>query len=199
MREQIPQILNLVQSSLRGAKSDALEISSLSAKSTIRQVSEVFSVTALGRSTPHTMECHVSEDASIHISLVDLQTILMNLLNNAAEATRDYLDELMGSTQKLEQLADIDEIMQQPLIQLKCKTDDKCLIITVENIGKPIPDQIGDRIFERDFTTKASGNGIGLHDVSHFVSEAKGRIHYENGQQSVTFKVSLPLKYQTDC
>ncbi len=197
MNGQIQKILNLMESSLLGARSDAPEASPLPVKSTISQISEVFDVTTLGRSAPHILECNIPENTTILMSLVNLQTILLNLLNNAAEAAKKYVDELHGSVRQLEHFTDLDHILDQPLIILSCDSSNDSLTISVKNTGKPIPEDVTHHLFERNFTTKPDGNGLGLNDVYQLVTEAGGSVHHENSPRSVTFKVILPLRKHT--
>lgn len=60
--------------------------------------------------------------------------------------------------------------------------------------GRGIPDELGDRLFQPNFTTKSSGMGMGLAIAKSIIENAGGNISYETelGKGS-TFVVELPL------
>jgi nitrogen fixation/metabolism regulation signal transduction histidine kinase len=87
-----------------------------------------------------------------------------------------------------------------------CKDDKVCkidvaekrvgdkLLITIKDNGEGIPEEIQERIFIPNFTTKSSGTGLGLAMCKGIVEQAKGRIWFEtkHGEGSV-FYLELPL------
>lgn len=52
-------------------------------------------------------------------------------------------------------------------------------IITIKDNGDGIPDHLKERIFEKNFTTKSTGMGLGLPMVKSIVEEYGGTIHFE--------------------
>jgi two-component system NtrC family sensor kinase len=68
--------------------------------------------------------------------------------------------------------------------------------VTVRDNGKGFSSEVGPRIFERGFTSKANGqsNGLGLHWCANAVSSMGGRIFAESpGQgEGAEFHVLLP-------
>lgn len=52
-------------------------------------------------------------------------------------------------------------------------------IITIKDNGDGIPDNLKERIFEKNFTTKSTGMGLGLPMVKSIVEEYGGTIHFE--------------------
>ena len=69
----------------------------------------------------------------------------------------------------------------------------KRIIITVEDNGTGIPEDLYDRIFEPNFTSKTSGTGLGLTMVRKMVEDYKGEISIKSelGKGS-TFTIFLP-------
>lgn len=67
-------------------------------------------------------------------------------------------------------------------------------LISIKDNGKGIPEDIRDKLFQPNFTTKSSGMGLGLAIVRNIVFTAGGRIYFdtEPGKGS-TFYVELPL------
>ena len=67
-------------------------------------------------------------------------------------------------------------------------------IVEVRDNGSGIPEDVRDRIFEPNFTTKTSGMGLGLAMVKKMVEQAVGTVRFEPSQNyGTTFVVTLPL------
>ena len=54
------------------------------------------------------------------------------------------------------------------------------LLITVKDTGPGIPDDIQKKIFERGFSTKGSGRGVGLSHTRQLVESLGGKISVES-------------------
>lgn len=66
------------------------------------------------------------------------------------------------------------------------------LLITVKDSGRGIPEEIGDKIFERGFSTKGTGRGIGLFHTKQLVESMGGQISYESQEgRGTCFMVRL--------
>jgi len=66
--------------------------------------------------------------------------------------------------------------------------------VYVKDNGEGIPRDVGERLFEPNFTTKSSGMGMGLAIVKKIVEDAGGRVWYEsNEKEGTTFVVELFL------
>jgi signal transduction histidine kinase len=87
-----------------------------------------------------------------------------------------------------------------------CTSADKCVItiteertedqavIQVKDNGEGIPEEMQDRIFTPNFTTKSSGTGLGLAMSKSIVEQAGGQIWFETERgKGTTFFVQLPL------
>ena len=60
--------------------------------------------------------------------------------------------------------------------------------------GKGIPEDIREKLFTPNFTTKSSGMGLGLAIVKNIIESSGGKIWFETEINSgTTFYVSLPL------
>ncbi len=67
-------------------------------------------------------------------------------------------------------------------------------LVTVNDNGKGIPDEIKDRLFQPNFTTKSAGMGMGLAISYNVVRSMGGRIWYETRiGEGTTFFVEFPL------
>jgi len=66
--------------------------------------------------------------------------------------------------------------------------------VKVMDNGAGIPEELGDKLFMPNFTTKSSGMGMGLAIVKNIIEDAKGTIRYETTiDQGTTFIIELPL------
>ena len=65
--------------------------------------------------------------------------------------------------------------------------------LRVENDGLPIPPEIGPRLFEPFFTTRAAGSGLGLAVVKKVMDELHGRVALEPRQTGACFVATLPV------
>jgi signal transduction histidine kinase len=66
--------------------------------------------------------------------------------------------------------------------------------IRIQDSGRGIPAEYLDRVFDRYFTTKATGTGLGLSVVERIIKAHNGRIEVNSkvGQGS-TFIINLPV------
>ena len=82
-------------------------------------------------------------------------------------------------------------------ISIRLDTSEINAIVRVTDNGKGIPAELGDRLFQPNFTTKSSGMGMGLAIVKNIIEHAGGTIRYETVTgEGTTFIVELPL-YKT--
>lgn len=80
------------------------------------------------------------------------------------------------------------------LISIDLLTTDEKVIIQVSDNGEGIPEELGDKLFIPNFTTKSSGMGLGLAIVKNIVEDASGTIRYETKiGKGTTFIIELPL------
>jgi signal transduction histidine kinase len=103
----------------------------------------------------------------------ELNKLWTNLIENAIEATNGEGE-----------------------IRLGPQSDNSCVIVEIEDIGKGIPEDIQACIFDPFFTTKPLGLGTGLGiNVSHniVVQKHNGRIEAHSQPGNTRFEVRLPL------
>ena len=108
----------------------------------------------------------------IDIDKIYLSRIITNLVSNARQAADDS---------------------RENIINLDVEKRQKRIIISVEDNGIGISDELHTRIFEPNFTSKSSGMGLGLTMVRKMVEDYKGEISVKSelGKGS-TFTISLP-------
>ncbi|MGE8381817.1 MAG: ATP-binding protein, partial [Sphingobacterium sp.] len=72
---------------------------------------------------------------------------------------------------------------------------DKFVKIDVKDNGYGIPAAMKDKIFQINFTTKSSGNGLGLVLVKKTIEASNGQIYFETMEgEGTTFHILLPLQ-----
>jgi len=105
-------------------------------------------------------------------SRLQIRLVLLNLLINAAQASSSGAE-----------------------IELIAHVEGNALVIEVKDHGCGITNEIGGRIFNAHFTTKATGNGLGLFSCKQIVEQKHGgSISFFSSPLSGTiFKVVLPL------
>ncbi|MDB5007844.1 MAG: hypothetical protein JWP45_2237 [Mucilaginibacter sp.] len=95
-----------------------------------------------------------------------------NLLKNAIEATPA---ERMG------------------IIEINYLITSKNILLTLKDNGNGIPEELREKIFEPNFTTKSSGTGLGLAFVKNSIDNAGGKVWFETlVGEGTTFYFSLP-------
>jgi len=108
------------------------------------------------------------------IDVGQIQQVLLNLLNNAADAMEDT---------------------ENPHITLDCRYD-KALdqfVINVTDNGSGMGEEVSSRIFENHFTTKKVGHGIGLANTRKIIHNHGGEISVQSEEnKGTTFTVTLP-------
>ncbi len=119
-----------------------------------------------------------SEDITVVGNGNDLKQVLMNLIYNAIDALEE-------------------KGVEEPLIRVSVKYDDRKAFVVVKDNGGGIDEKIIDKIFEPYFTTKymARGTGLGLYMSKMIVeNRLKGKIDVRNTRQGAAFWLELPLK-----
>ena len=68
----------------------------------------------------------------------------------------------------------------------------------VENNGPAIPDSIRERLFERGFTTKRTGHGMGLAIVRELLEDCGGSVQLDSAEDHTIFRCRIPKKLPTE-
>lgn len=73
-------------------------------------------------------------------------------------------------------------------------SDEKEAKISIADNGSGVPEEMKDKIFQPNFTTKSTGMGLGLAMVKQILEQAGGSISFESRVgEGTTFFISLPL------
>jgi signal transduction histidine kinase len=115
----------------------------------------------------------------VHLNPTDLQTIVVNFINNAFESIIE-----MGTGGRVD------------IHVYSITTTD--FVVEVADSGKGIPLEEQLAIFAPFYTTKPQGMGVGLFWVQRLVNNMNGRIEIDspNGYGGATFRATLPLSVE---
>lgn len=117
------------------------------------------------------LELDLEDGALITIQKTALQQVLINLINNSADALQDV--EYSGQ------------------IRIFSRKDDKFVYIDVEDNGPGIPEPILQDVFSAFYTTKRNGTGIGLAICKQIVEKNAGAISYSSRAGKTVFTIVL--------
>ena len=116
-----------------------------------------------------------------------LQQVILNLCSNAAQAMQGQ-----GSVEVETTLRDLAEPRELTHGALK---PDRYVVVAVTDAGPGIDDTVLGNLFDPFFTTRATGNGLGLATVREIVREHSGAINVISQQgEGSRFEVWLPCE-----
>jgi PAS domain S-box-containing protein len=112
----------------------------------------------------------------------ELNQVFMNLIVNAAHATKDAVDQ---------------KLIEKGKITISTSHKDGKILITITDNGMGIPDKIKDKIYDPFFTTKDVGKGTGQGlAIAHkaIVERHGGKIRFETEENKGTiFYIEVPV------
>ena len=113
----------------------------------------------------------------VHADGEQLLGVFNNLINNAVQAIPRGLT---------------------GLIRISTSVKQNSVLVKIEDNGKGIPEEIREKMFVPNFTTKTSGMGLGLAIVKSTIESAGGKIWFETDTGTGTsFYIELPLASQS--
>ena len=116
--------------------------------------------------------------------------VFLNLVKNAAEATPSENGEILLSTS------------YQHGVRLAVPGSDSRLslplVVSVQDNGPGIPDDLRPHLFDAFVTTKTTGTGLGLALVAKIVNDHGGVIEVDSMPRRTVFKVMLPIAPDED-
>jgi signal transduction histidine kinase len=111
----------------------------------------------------------------IHCHPIQISQVLLNLIKNSTEAI---------------------ESLDEKWVELKAVWNEEKMqvIITVTDSGHGIPDAVRDKLFLKQFSTKApgKGTGLGLSISAKIINDHGGEVYIDDNAQNTTFVVLLP-------
>jgi nitrogen fixation/metabolism regulation signal transduction histidine kinase len=85
------------------------------------------------------------------------------------------------------------EIRREPdiIVILNAMYSEREVQISISDNGPGIPEELREKIFRPNFTTKSNGNGLGLAISKHIVEGSGGRIEFDTSDKGTTFYIYL--------
>ncbi len=121
---------------------------------------------------------------NIEMDVGQIQQVLMNLLNNGADATeeRALVEQKAGNKYKRELTIKANYV----------KASEK-IILEISDNGIGMTKETMKKLFSLHFTTKKNGHGLGLVNCQKIIEQHQGKIVPESKQgEGTTFSISLP-------
>lgn len=112
-----------------------------------------------------------------HVVPIQIEQVVLNLIMNAAEATREIM-------------------CGRKTVEVRAKRQgDKRITIEVEDTGPGIPGDMLEQVFEPFYTTKPDGTGMGLSIVKTLVEAHGGQVRARHaGSKGALFDIDLPAR-----
>ena len=128
---------------------------------------------------------------NVEIDVGQIQQVLLNLLNNAADALEDR--------HRIEKERGHEDFKRKIKITAARHSQTSRIIIAIKDNGCGIPEINMSKIFQLHFTTKKSGHGLGLANCRKIIKNHKGDITLESKEgEGTTFTITLPEKQNVD-
>jgi two-component system, NtrC family, nitrogen regulation sensor histidine kinase GlnL len=126
---------------------------------------------------------------AVHGNRDQLIQVFLNLVKNAAEACSDGSGELILST------------AYQQGVRIAMPGGDQRrhlpLLVSVQDNGEGIPEDLRVNLFDPFVTTKAKGTGLGLALVAKIIGDHGGVIDFDSQPRRTVFRVALPMYDET--
>lgn len=139
---------------------------------------------------------------------IDLAEIIQNAIGIFSESSRvkfefEHSGQFLVLADKEQMLRVFNNLIknsvqaiQEPadgLIKIKLTSDSVNHNILFSDNGKGIPEEMKEKVFYPNFTTKSGGMGLGLAMVKSIIENAKGSIRFESQEsEGTTFFITLP-------
>ncbi len=141
------------------------------------------------RIQPRFKQTHFTIDLSQELPNVEIdvgliQQVLMNLLNNAADAIEEKVIALDNKDE---------EVAKEITIVSSYETEINSIKISITDSGLGMTEETLQKIFTKHFTTKKSGHGLGLANCKSIIEQHNGKLEVESVfGKGTTFTVTLP-------
>lgn len=116
------------------------------------------------------LELHLPDDLDVVVIVNEFKQVLLTLLNNSIEI---FLQR---------------EIKERRIMILGQVENDHVVLQIIDN-GGGINDDVCDKIFERDFTTKENGTGVGLYLAKKILNKIEADISAQNSENGLKIEI----------
>ena len=133
----------------------------------------------------HVITLQRANDEQIPIRYVGADSGVFGLADKE-QISQVFVNILRNAIQALEERKDADVI-----VTLNPLFSDKEMQISFSDNGPGIPEDVQQKIFRPNFTTKSNGNGLGLAISKRIVESSGGRITFDTSTKGTTFYIYL--------
>jgi len=137
----------------------------------------------------------IEQSRNVFVNTDNVEIYISNLTNKEVFVLGDK-DQLLRSFNNLMKNAiEAANTKDKCLVYLRITNDSDYVWVEVEDNGKGIDEELQEKIFVPNFTTKSSGTGLGLAFVKQAVENAGGTVHFKSSADTgTTFYLSFPLE-----
>jgi len=174
---EIDRLESIVKGFLQFARPAEPELSAVSVLPLLQSLESLVGDSFAAGNQIH-LEIELGENLAVRADANQLKQVLINLVQNAADA--------IGAQGRisLRYRRDLQRLRGQQL---------PVVVIEIVDTGAGIPVDIRPRLFDPFFTTKATGTGLGLSIAARIIENHGGAIHYQTEPgRGTTFGVVLP-------
>ena len=111
-----------------------------------------------------------------HASPCDVRQVVMNLVKNAAES----LGDLPGSVKVKTGVVELDSELRDEDLEPTAPSKTTYAYISVSDTGCGMDAATRSRLFERSFTTKSNGHGLGMASIHRILQDCGGLIEVQS-------------------
>lgn len=116
----------------------------------------------------------------LYIDVQLMEQVLLNLINNAAEAMKNIKD--------------------QKIVRISSVREHGDILLKISDSGIGIPAEIRGKIFDPFFTTKSDGSGIGLSLCQKIIDNHGGIIKVSRSKLGgAEFRIKIPIEKRRSC
>jgi signal transduction histidine kinase len=121
---------------------------------------------------------------NVEMDVGQIQQVLMNLLNNAADAIEE----------KVTRESEPDGVFKREIaLSASYDKESEAAVVEITDNGVGIPEEILPKVFNVHFSTKKGGHGLGLSNCRKIVEQHHGELTVNSAPgEGTTFRMVLP-------
>jgi len=168
VKKEISRISYIIEQFLKYARPPKLTLTDVSAEEIIKEVLNVVGEKA--RADEITFSTEIEPGITCKCDADQMKQALLNIALNALEACN-----------------------KNGVVTIKAEKRKRAVLLHITDTGNGIPGDILPKIFDPYFTTKESGNGLGLSEVYRIITAHGGKITAENAKNGgAVFSIYVP-------